>query len=29
MHWKGYGDEYNQWIAETELPHVREMIEDY
>ena len=26
---KGYGDEHNQWIAETELPHTKEAIEDY
>ena len=29
VHWKGYGDEHNQWIAETGLPHAREAIEDY
>ena len=29
VHWKGYGDEHNQWIAETGLPHAREVIEDY
>jgi len=29
VHWKGYGDEHDQWIVETELPHVREAIEDY
>jgi len=29
VHWKGYGDEHNQWIAETGLPHTREAIEDY
>jgi len=29
VHWKGYGDEHNQWIAETGLPHARQAIEDY
>jgi len=29
VYWKGYGDEYNQWIAETVLPHAKEVIEDY
>ena len=29
VHWKGYRDEHNQWIAETELPHAKEAIEDY
>jgi len=29
VHWKGYGDEHDQWIAETGLPHTREAIEDY
>jgi len=29
VHWKGYGDEHNQWIAETGLPHAKEAIEDY
>ena len=29
IHWKGYRDEHDQWIAETELPHAKEMIEDY
>jgi len=29
VHWKGYGDEHNQWIAETGLPHTREVIKDY
>jgi len=29
VHWKGYGDEHDQWIAETGLPHAREAIEDY
>ena len=29
VHWKGHGDEHDQWIAETELSHAREVIEDY
>jgi len=29
VHWKGYGDKHNQWIAEIELSHARETIEDY
>ena len=31
VHWKGYGDEHDQWIAETGLPHAEEIIkiEDY
>ena len=29
IHWKGYRDEHDQWIAETELPHAKEMIEVY
>ena len=29
MHWKGYRDKHDQWIAEMGLPHTREMIEDY
>ena len=29
IHWKEYGDEHNQWIRETGLPHVKEVIEDY
>ena len=29
VHWKGYGDEHNQWIAESGLPHARQVIEDY
>ena len=29
VHWKGYGDKHDQWIAETGLPHTREIIEDY
>ena len=29
VHWKDYGNEHNQWIAETELPHTKGAIEDY
>ena len=29
VHWKGYGDEHDQWIAEMGLPHAKEVIEDY
>ena len=29
MHWEGYGDKHDQWIAETGLPHAKETIEDY
>ena len=29
VHWKGYGNEYDQWIAEIGLSHAREAIEDY
>ena len=29
VHWKGYGDEHNQWIAETELPHAKQAVEEY
>jgi len=29
VHWKGYGDEHGQWIAETGLPYARKAIEDY
>ena len=29
VHWKGYRDEHDQLIAEIELPHAREAIEDY
>ena len=29
VHWKGYGDEHDQWIAESGLPHARQAIEDY
>ena len=29
VHWKCYGDKYDQWIAESGLPHAKEIIEDY
>jgi len=29
VHWKGYGDEHDQWIAESGLPHAKEVIKDY
>ena len=29
VHWKGYEDEHDQWIAETRLLHAKEVIEDY
>ena len=29
VHWKGYRDEHDQWIAETKLSHAKEVIEDY
>ena len=29
VHWKGYRNEHNQWIAEMGLPHIKETIEDY
>jgi len=29
MHWKGYGDEHDQCIVESELPYAKEAIEDY
>jgi len=29
VHWKGYGDEHNQWIVEIGFPHIKEAIEDY
>jgi len=28
-HWKGYGDEYDQWIAETGLSYAKQAVEDY
>jgi len=29
IHWKGYGDEHDQWIVESGLLHARQVIEDY
>jgi len=29
VHWKGYGDKHNQWIAETGLSHAKQAVEDY
>ena len=29
VHWKGYGNEHDQRITETELSHAKEAIEDY
>ena len=29
VYWKEYGDEHDQQIAETRLPHAKEAIEDY
>ena len=29
VHWKGYRDKHNQWIAETGLPYAKEVIENY
>ena len=29
VHWKGYGDEHNQWITKIGLLHAKEVIEDY
>ena len=29
VHWKGYRDKHDQWIAESELPHAKQVIEDY
>jgi len=29
IHWKGYGDEHDQWIVESGLPHAKDTIEDY
>ena len=29
VHWKGYGDEHDQWIAEMGLPHAKQAVEDY
>ena len=29
VHWKGYGDKHNQWIAEMGLPHAKQVVKDY
>jgi len=29
VHWKGYKDEHDQWIAEMGLSYAKEAIEDY
>ena len=29
VHWKGYRDKHDQWIAETGLPHTKQAVEDY
>ena len=29
VHWKGYGNEHDQWIAETGFSHAKGAIEDY
>ena len=29
IHWKGYGNEHDQWMAEANLPHAKEAIQDY
>ena len=29
VHWKGYGNEHNQWIVEMGLPYAKGAIEDY
>ena len=29
VYWKGYGNKHDQWIAESGLPHARQVIEDY
>ena len=29
VHWKGYGNKHNQWIAESGLLHAKQVIEDY
>ena len=29
VHWKDYGNEHDQWIMESGLPHTRQTIEDY
>jgi len=29
VHWKGYGNKHDQWIAESGLRHAKQAIEDY
>jgi len=29
VHWKGYGNEHDQWITETNLEHAKKTIQDY
>ena len=29
IYWKEYGDEHDQWIVESGLPHAKDTIEDY
>ena len=29
IHWKGYGNEHDQWMAQTNLQHAKEAIQDY
>jgi len=29
IHWKGYGNEHNQWITESWLSHAKGVIKDY
>jgi len=29
IHWKGYENKHDQWIAETGLLHAKEAIQDY
>ena len=29
VHWKGYRDEHDQWIAESGLLHAKQVIKDY
>ena len=29
VHWKGYRNKHDQWIAEMGLPYIKEVIEDY
>jgi len=29
VHWKSYGNNHNQWIAESGLLHAKEAIQDY